>query len=385
MKKIFAIALALVMVLSMASAFAYSTCATWTPVWNCPTDNTWCGQGKIEVVPYVKVNTACGWEYQVSDCAAAVRSGEVYFAIKLTVDAYPDAAWWSKAWIDFKSTGLSDLDWKYEDPAVRTGADNYDFSGLFNPDWDINWDGSYANDVEGASWDGIDPFADKEKVYYLTNAEDISAANNSWVDSADKDFDLAKSNVMFVANVKETVDCGKANDYNVCATLYSEYDGYSNAMPGGHFSPTFFKVGEYVIGFIAKNGQPFDKKGNFNGTFMVADITEEEYAAFVKAPAATGIECDNFIAYVVEDGKVKDVETAECSAEFAAKVNREFNMAACGLDTCITKKNIKANFGWDDAQEDCFGWSDKAMAVVDTECVVAIPKTGDASVLAWLF
>ena len=32
-----------------------------------------------------------------------------------------------------------------------------------------------------------------------------------------------------------------------------------------------------------------------------------------------------------------------------------------------------------------FSWSDKGASIVDAECVVAIPKTGDASVLAWLF
>jgi len=62
-------------------------------------------------------------------------------------------------------------------------------------------------------------------------------------------------------------------------------------------------------------------------------------------------------------------------------------MDAFKLDfgTCITDKAVKANFAWEDKVENCFSWSDKVQAVVDAECVVAIPKTGDASVLAWLF
>jgi len=191
---------------------------------------------------------------------------------------------------------------------------------------------------------------------------------------------------MFTVAVDEGVTCGVTPEYDVCATLNSEYDGWSLATPGAAFAPNFIRAGEYVIGFCdldctAAVAADFDKKGNFTGRFLVSDITESDYAAL----AGGTIPEMNMICYEVKDGKVFNTNTTECSVEFAAKVNKDFNMAACGLDTCITKKNIKANFGWDDAQEDCFDWSDKGASVVDTECVVAIPKTGDASVLAWLF
>ncbi|MBR7149963.1 MAG: hypothetical protein IKD01_02975, partial [Oscillospiraceae bacterium] len=263
MKKIFAIALAVVMVLSMASAFAYSTCATWNPAWNCPTDDVYCGQGKVEVIPYVKVNTACGWEYQVSDCASAIRSGEVYFAVRLTVDAFPDAGWWSQAWIDFETDGLFlnetiGYAWTYSTAAEgRNGRDVYDFADLSIYD-DVEWDGS---DITNASWDGIDPLADEEKVYYLTPSTAIDALTmNNWVDSEAAGFDI--ENVVFTAVVDEAVACGENPEYSVCATLYSEYDGWTFAQPfvADRFHDNFFRVGDYVIGFNAMGG--FDRKGN---------------------------------------------------------------------------------------------------------------------------
>ena len=109
MKKIFAIALALVMVLSMASAFA-SPCMggfDWTSV-----AATNCGKAKVEVVPYVKVSNGCGgFNWQVSECAGAVTGENVYFALKLTVDADLDAEWWAQAEMKITTSGLTTPVW----------------------------------------------------------------------------------------------------------------------------------------------------------------------------------------------------------------------------------------------------------------------------------
>ena len=47
------------------------------------------------------------------------------------------------------------------------------------------------------------------------------------------------------------------------------------------------------------------------------------------------------------------------------------------------KKAINANFGWNDEIESCFTWSKNGTAIVNPECKVEIPKTGDASVVAY--
>lgn len=73
MKKIFAIALALVMVLSMASAFATLQC---DPKWDwAGTTYTYdCGTAQIFVDEYVRANTACGYDLVANSCAAPSRA-----------------------------------------------------------------------------------------------------------------------------------------------------------------------------------------------------------------------------------------------------------------------------------------------------------------------
>ena len=89
MKKIFAIALALVMVLSMASAFAaVGNCnAKWD--WNCTTSK--CGVAKATTEMYVRANTIDGW--QRSDCAAVVVGADVGFAVKVQFDNDVNPQW----------------------------------------------------------------------------------------------------------------------------------------------------------------------------------------------------------------------------------------------------------------------------------------------------
>ena len=323
MKKIFAIALAVVMVLSMASAFAASECFVWGTKWDCAADDVWCGKGAIEVVPYVKVNGSCGVEYQVSDCATAIMTDDVFWAFKLTVEAYPDPEWWGAAWIDFETAGLATYDWEYED-----GADE-------------------LHNLEG--W-GLDLTADEEVVYYI-------AENGRLVDSSVKGFDIA--NVIWDAVVEEGTVCDK-DAVSVCATLLSYNDGFNNGAT--------MKLGDYEVTFGLFAGSSwancFNAKGEFTGTMTITDG-------------------EDTVVFEIVAGKANDLNWTDAS--FKDQVLRDFGLTNCGSDACFTAANFEANFGWDDAQEDCFAWSDKGMAVVDTDCVVAIPKTGDASVLAWLF
>ncbi len=316
MKKIFAIALAVVMVLSMASAFALSVCATWGTDWSCTTDADLCGKAKIEIVPYVKVNTSCGWEYQVSDCASAIRTENVYFAIKVTVDANPDPDWFEVATIELEDVGLS-LAWNDGIEIAMPAA--------------VPADGDTS----------------VQHVYYLTGA-------GALLDEEADDFELAR--VVYPAVVENANVCTNEG-YSVCATLKSEYDGwsvdkYNNA---GDYHYAFNQVG---------NTDRFNAKGEFTGVFGITD--GEESAGFTVTNGVIGA----------------DTRTDN---DFYLEVLNAFGLANCGTAACITEDNIKANFGWDDEQTDCFDWSEKGASVVDTDCVVAIPKTGDASVLAWLF
>ncbi|MBQ3131932.1 MAG: hypothetical protein IJC24_04400, partial [Clostridia bacterium] len=68
---------------------------------------------------------------------------------------------------------------------------------------------------------------------------------------------------------------------------------------------------------------------------------------------------------------------------FRAEVFAKFNLSGCGTGTCIDAEIVERNFGWDDELENCFKWSNKGASVVNPECVVAIPKTGDVSVVAY--
>ena len=65
------------------------------------------------------------------------------------------------------------------------------------------------------------------------------------------------------------------------------------------------------------------------------------------------------------------------------EVMAKFNLAGCVIGTCVDDEIVQRNFGWDDEFENCFAWSNKGAAVVNPECVVAIPKTGDVSVVAY--
>ncbi len=88
MKKIFAIALALVMVLSMASAFAFvGTCGEYS--WTCPTAK--CGVAKAEVVQFVANNTID--QYEQSTCAAVVVGHPLYYGVKVTFDKDVNEQW----------------------------------------------------------------------------------------------------------------------------------------------------------------------------------------------------------------------------------------------------------------------------------------------------
>ena len=326
MKKIFAIALALVMVFSMASAFALSDCDARVYAWGCLTENTYCGTAKVEVVPYVHVNTECNDdEFVVSTCAGAVTGENLYWAVKLTVDAYPYEPWFNYGHVDLETAGINGYDYEYEDDADELPID---------------------------ADAGIDMDADEEEVYYWVEDEWVN------VDEIDE----------FVVGMPlfQATTAAEAKKVEFCANLVSEYDGYSDINAVGDYD-VYFYVASGTDAIRPVTEDDFDE-GNFTGFMRVDNGKDFEDCAY------------KFVEYVVDGGEIMVV--AQGTKGFAAEVAAKLNLG-CGLDVCVNEDNIKANFGWDDEQESCFPWSKSAMAIVNPECVVAIPKTGDVSVVAY--
>ena len=340
MKKIFAIALALVMVLSMASAFA-SECNVGPYDWSCSTSTTNCAKATVEVIPYVTTNAACNdLSYVESDCAAAINGENVYFALKVTVPADIDREWLDTAEFELTVKGMQSVNGK---------AKMDDGSGK-----DVKFVDGYEGSIQltTASVDALlneDEGEDGWVYYYKLDGSGTGAWHEATEDS---DFDVA--DVMNKAVVNEYAKA------KVCFTLKSE-NKFTSAT-----------VGDYVVTYSTSARH-----------LTVDGVT---YEAVLKFASEDG----SVYLYMDEDDKVQKIVTkdvAACTTD-AALINdvlASYNLG-CGYGLCITEDAVKANFGWKDKVESCFSWkTENAMAVVDSECVVAIPKTGDASVLAWLF
>lgn len=198
MKKIFAIALALVMVLSMASAFA-SACVTGPFNWSATATAANCGKGKVEVVPFVKVNDGCGnYVWQENNCAAAINSENVYYAVKLTVEPKADMEWWNKATLKVELKGLQSRN-------TATWMDGTFVGGWFN---------------------GIDMKEEDDTIaYYLSNDGTVWEDVSDWKDMS------SKNQAAYIFTAKVT-DAGKAK---VCATLKSKLETYTGGIIGNYY------------------------------------------------------------------------------------------------------------------------------------------------------
>ena len=307
MKKIFAIALALVMVLSMASAFA-SACVTGPFNWSATATVANCGKGKIEVVPFVKVNDGCGnYVWQENNCAAAINTENVYYALKLTYEPKADKEWW----------GASTL------KVVLKGLDGKE----------LNWGpGNWFNGIETGE-------KDDTVVYYLKND------GSNWLKVADwKDMSsIQQADYIFTAKV---TDAGKAK---VCATLKSKLETYQSGIIGNYFVKVTEKDGKLFIGVSSKN--------------------------------TDGTEKDRLVTYTIENEKVTAIKWENvCGADDYNTIKTYFNLE---IGTPVSKDAVNKNFGWDNKQESCFQWSKNGAAITNPECKVEIPKTGDASVVAY--
>lgn len=310
MKKIFAIALALVMVLSMASAFA-SACVTGPFDWACATTTNKCGKATVEVVPYVTTNAACNeLSYVQSSCAAAINGENVYYALKLTIDKDVDPEWWASTKLYYSIAGMTKNVAKTE-LGISKNIDEIKTA--------------YPDD----SKDGW--------VFYAVLKN--GAFEGNWVEATeDDDFDIA--DVMNKSVVKEYAKA------KVC--LYLD----AKAEPGE------VRVGNYVVKYI--------KNGWLGADWL--DVYNKD-------------KDQKLVSYKIVDDKVTAIDfTSVCGEADYATIK-----AFMGLEigTCVTKDAINKNFGWDETTKSCYQWATKGTAVVDPECKIEIPKTGDVSVVAY--
>ena len=414
MKKIFAIALALVMVLSMASAFA-SPCMGGFD-WTCATAATNCGKGKVEVIPYVKVNNGCGgFDWQASECASAVSSENVFYAVKLTVDANADKEWWAQASVELSYKGMNKkavapvLDSVAGLPAVIDASTDvkasdvntfyYDFSAKGNAftGWQLVTDtfefgNDYINTVKvgDSSKTKVCATLKSAVLYNKGMAGVVGDYYVEYVEAAD----AVKAKDATAATITYTLTAGTAAaDLDTFATTNiragwvvksKSYDTnkivVAKPTPGVLDEATFENVKTQEEAKVGTNGLKSVKV--VNGTAAVAADAGKVNAlvVYTKDPAKGG---EALVTYIIEDGKIVLIDyTKVCGAAEYATIKAFFGLE---IGTCVDKDLIKANFGWEDKFEHCYAWKNSAPSIVDAECVVAIPKTGDASVLAWLF
>ena len=340
MKKIFAIALALVMVLSMASAFATYCDAGWN--WDCATTPFTCGKAKVEVVPFVRSSTACAGEstFVQSDCAAAVPKENIYYAVKLTVDADINQDWWDAATLNIKGTNLS-TDFAY---------------GLNKPLWKDTAGKDVAADG-GVFWLTTAGATDASAITAYTGWEEENAA-----------FTFGDKNVFKATAAKTSA--------KVCVTLASEWEvAWTTAgktLKLGAWEVTFrlSGTGLKVIDF---------EKGSKTATVVLKADDKVDFINYA------GKAWNGYSTTEANTFKATDGTTAGFACDPGAFIKEIFDVFGFNFETCLTDKGINANFGWDDEIKACTSYKTQGTAVVDAECVVAIPKTGDASVLAWLF
>ena len=341
MKKIFAIALALVMVLSMASAFAY--CVTDID-WACATDVCNNGTVTIEVVPFVRSNTACAGESEFvqSNCAAAVVGERVYYAVKMTVPADLNEEWYEAATLSVDYSNLA---------SDEAGTDLADFGPVKLAGGAV----TYAN------------VKDEAGVYWLTKAG-AANATAGWGDAWEKEgaagVSFGNDNVFFGWAEKSSA--------KVCVTVKSE-NKFTSANVNGYtvtMNPDTVNVLQ-----IVKDGK----------TVQVETDKDDKVVAFKVSDGANWYTVKTYNVAGTKFYTTANTEmdwTCDAAGKFLKEVMDAFKL---NFGTCVTEKAIKANFGWKDEVKSCTEYKTAAMAIVDSECVVAIPKTGDKSVLAWLF
>ena len=404
MKKIFAIALALVMVLSMASAFASYCTAGFD--WTCATTEYNCGKATVEVIPYVKTNAACnGSEFVESDCAAAINGENVYYAIKVTVAEDVDLEWWDKVKFELTVKGMTknyDEKFKVAKPSVKMADDKSEDGWEFyyviagkNAGWHEATENDEFEIDKVMNKSVVKEFAKAKVCMTLTSVKDAKkgefagVVGDYFVVYTEGAGAVEAADAWVTATVKTSAydQIAAHKDWTILAVVY---DGAYSVVTAVPKAETPVKDKDYFANISLSNIVAFTKGGTAvtkgieydHEEQVVAEAgTETQLVVYTKDPAKGG---KALVTYTIVDGKVRTIKnTPVCGEAEYATIKDFFGLE---IGTCVDKDLIAANFGWDEKVKSCYEWkTQNATAIVDTECVVAIPKTGDASVLAWLF
>lgn len=357
MKKIFAIALALVMVLSMASAFAAATlpgtCSFGS--WDCTTYANKCGVAKAEVVLFVKGNN-CYETYSESSCAGVVKGEHLFYGVKVTFDKDVNEQWFNHVNTKLEIT-YKDINKTYS--ANATGAAKT-FTGLSNNtgfEWLANMGKGYADVKNGGT------FWVNFKTGKLVSADD---------------FDDACVDDGWAASTKAKVCANVAYKFNGDSDNLKDYNG--NQMNGG-----WINFGQYSVWY----GSNSNANPTYRNKIWVKDNATGDQAIFAIVDGKLNyIEINNKQYNAYKDGKLYGWDGTQFVTDGTACSFLPAMLKFLGisdLGTCMTGDAIKAHFGWDDdgAAKFCKTWDKNAVTTVNPQCQVEIPKTGDVSVVAY--
>lgn len=400
MKKIFAIALALVMVLSMASAFAMTCNTNWS--WDCAVEETDCGKAKVEVIPYV-VENGCGTPriYNGNTCATAINGENIYWAVKLTTEADFSTEWAATASVkvtvkgttrdgEFTVRGLDKLKSSkeyYVKATTKAGKTAYSWVEV-NEDFEIS-DVIFQNVVKDAY---------KAKVCaQLTAGLDLSKNKTTKSNGYTISYDPTAKTITFVNDDAAVVLNLDANDKVWLADVTTgvediygkltvkNYNNVGTANITIVFDNVVHTYNNATLVWDAKTGTyTFNSGDNYGFTVKGIDgnVTDKDvvlgntvYGFTTKGYNKAGD------AYLDASNRNLTYGFSCAPGKFLYNVFQKFNI---DFGTCMTKKAINKNFGWDDDfGKVCYSWNTKGVAIVNPECKIEIPKTGDVSVVAY--